>query len=161
MGHWRRNHESDSNVLRSIDLYNDVESSRQGRDVYGSPILLIEKMSVDVLKSKEKPKGQRRNFAHFKGKSKPLGLNVGHCETLESLSGSSDPKDWVGLTIQLYVDPQARHASGKKGPAIRMRPMRPKGPADTNPLPDVPPEARERLEREQQERIEREPGEEG
>lgn len=159
MAHWRRNHESDSNLLKSVDLYHDAESDRQGRDIYRSPVVFIEKMTVDVVKSKEKPRGQKRNFAHFKGKAKPLGLNVGHCETLESLSGSSDPQRWVGLTIQLYVDPHAKYPGGKKGPAIRIRPTAPKEKADTNPLPAVPEESRERLENEHAERLDdREPG---
>lgn len=159
MGHWRQNHESDSKWLRSSDLY-DSARSRPGRDVYASPIVLIERMSKDKVKSREKPTGEMRNVAHLKGKAKVLGLNVTNCETLESLSGSPDPQHWVGLTIQLYVDPQAKHKNGKRGPAIRIRPMKPSGQADTSPLPDVPDEARERLENEREERL-REPGEEG
>lgn len=162
MGHWRQNHDSISNHLKSSDLYDAAKSTAQGKDVYASPVVEIEGMTTDRVKSREKPKGERRNFAKFKGKAKPLGLNVTNCETLESLSGSADPQRWVGLRIQLYVDPQARYPSGKKGPAIRIRPTLPKGPADTSPLPSVPEETRERLEREHEERIEdREPGEEG
>lgn len=160
MTHWRKNHESASNDLRSADLYDDAASKREGRDVYASPIVRIEKMTVGKVKSREKPKGEQRNYAHFAGKSKALGLNVTNCETLTDLSGSPDTARWVGLTIQLYVDPAARYPSGKKGPAIRIRPMLPKGQADTSPLPEVPAEERERLERDQAERLD-EPGEEG
>jgi hypothetical protein len=159
MGHWRQNHETESNLLRSSDLY-DSANSKPGRDAYYSPVVLIEKMSKDRIKSREKPRGEMRNFAHFKGKSKPLGLNVTNCETLTSLSGSSDPQHWVGLSVQLYVDPQAKYPSGKKGPAIRIRPMRPTGQADTSPLPSVPDADRERLESEHEERLS-EPGEGG
>ena len=151
--HWRKNHETETNDLRSADLFDDAASKAQGRDVYASPIVRIEKMSVGRVKSREKPRGERRNYAHFTGKSKPLGLNVTNAETLQSLSGSPDTERWVGLTIQLYVDPQARYPSGKKGPAIRIRPTAPKGPADTTPLPDVPSEARERLDGELEERL--------
>lgn len=154
MTHWRVNHESSSKHLKSSDLYDER------RDRYGSPTVLIERVSVDRVISGQKPKGERRNFIHLKGKSKPLGLNVTNCETLESISGSSDPKDWVGLTIQIYVDTQARYPSGKTGPAIRIRPTRATGPADTSPLPEQSPETVERLEREHEERL-REPGEEG
>lgn len=162
MAHWRKNHESASNDLRSSDLYDDTASKAQKRDVYLSPVVRIEKVVVGKVKSREKPNGERRNYAHFAGKSKPLGLNVTNCETLQALSGSPDTERWVGLTIQLYVDPQARYPSGKKGPAIRIRPTLPKGQADTSPLPNVPDETRERLENEHAERLdEREPGEEG
>ncbi len=162
MGHWRKNHETDSNHLKSSDLY-DEKNSQPGAAVYGSPVVLIEKATTDKVKSREKPRGERRNFIYFKGKSKPLGLNVGNCEILESLSGSPDPQHWVGMTIQLYVDPQAKYPNGKKGPAIRIRPTLPRGQtADTGPLPSVSDAERERLEREHQERIDepaREPGE--
>jgi hypothetical protein len=161
MPHWRTNHETDSKHLRSSDLFDDQASQRAQRDTYASPIVEIVKMSVDVVKSKEKPRGERRNFAHFKGKSKPLGLNVTNCETLESLSGTSDPNLWVGLVIQLYVDPSSKYPSGKKGPAIRIRPTAPKGPVDTTPLADVPAETRDRLDHENAERLAREPGQEG
>lgn len=162
MSHWRKNHQSDANNLRSVDLYDEKESLRTGRDCYVSPVVKIVKMTVDVIKSREKPKGDKRNFAHFAGKSKPLGLNVTNCETLESLAGSPATERWVGLTVQIYVDPQARYPSGKKGPAIRIRPTLPDGKADTSPLPELSDEARERLEDDREERLaEREPGQEG
>lgn len=156
MPHWRKNHESNVNHLRYYDLLDEANS--KDRDVYFSPTVLIEKVSVDRVKSREKPKGERRNFVHFKGKAKPLGLNVTNCETLESMSGQSDPARWVGLQIQLYVDREARYPNGKKGPAIRIRPMKATGPVDDGPLPSVSDEARARHEEEQEAAV-REPGE--
>lgn len=165
MSHWRKNHESDSPHLRAADLYDDKRSAAERRDVYASPIVEIEKMSVSHVKSAEKPRGERRNFAHFKGKSKPLGLNVTNCETLASISGSPNTDAWKGLVVQLYVDPQARYPSGKRGPAIRIRPRPAGGAVDTSPLADVPEDVRERLDQEQADALgearEREPGEEG
>lgn len=153
MSHWRKNHQSDANNLRSVDLYDEAQSLKTGRDCYFSPVVRIEKMSVGVIKSREKPKGDKRNFAHFAGKAKPLGLNVTNCETLESLSGSPATERWVGLTIQIYVDPNSRYPSGKKGPAIRIRPTLPDGKADTSPLPGVSDAERERLDGEHDDRI--------
>jgi hypothetical protein len=162
MTHWRKNHQSDANHLKSVDLFDEKESKRTGRDCYVSPVVVIEKMSAGLIKSREKPKGERRNFAHFKGKAKPLGLNVTNCETIQDLAGSPDTDKWIGLTIQLYVDPRSRYPSGKTGPAIRIRPTAPDGKPDTMPLPDLSEEARERLECEHDERLdEREHGEEG
>ncbi len=158
MGHWRKNHETAVNHLRYYDLLDEANS--KDRDVYFSPTVLIEKASAERVKSRDKPKGEMRNFIHFKGKGKPLGLNVTNCETLESMSGCSDPVKWVGLKIQLYVDPAARYPSGKKGPAIRIRPMKASGPVDDKPLPDLSEQARARLEGEQEETL-REPGDEG
>jgi len=156
MSHWRKNHQSDSNNLRSVDLYDEKESQRTGKDRYVSPVVEIEKMTVGLIKSREKPKGEKRNFAHFKGKAKPLGLNVTNCETIADLAGSPATERWAGLVIQLYVDPQARYPSGKKGPAIRIRPTLPDGKPDTSPLPEVSAEDRQRLEEEQAGRIEEE-----
>jgi hypothetical protein len=162
MSHWRKNHQSDSNHLKSVDLYDEKESARTGKDKYLSPVVVIERMAVDVIKSKDKPKGEKRNFAYFQGKSKPLGLNVTNCETIADLAGSPATERWVGLAIQLYVDPHARYPGGKKGPAIRIRPTAPDGKPDTAPLPELSEEARDRLEEEHAGRLkEREPGEEG
>jgi hypothetical protein len=157
--HWRKNHESAaSKDLKHIDLLDERSSSNERR-IFFSPIVRIERMTTGKMVSKDKPKGEQRNFAHFAGKAKPLGLNVTNCETLEDLSGSPDPKDWVGMTIQLYVDPQCKYPAGKKGPGIRIRPKLPNAPADTSPLPTVSDEARAQLEEEHQERLEeREPG---
>lgn len=153
MSHWRKNHQSDANHLRSVDLYDEKESARTGKDKYLSPVVVIEKMTVDVIKSKEKPRGDKRNFAHFKGKAKPLGLNVTNCETIADLAGSPATERWVGLAIQLYVDPQSRYPSGKKGPAIRIRPTLPDGKPDTSALPEVSDAERQRLEEEHADRI--------
>jgi hypothetical protein len=121
--------------------------------VYYSPVVTIERISANAVKSREKPRGERRNFAHFKGKQKPLGLNVTNCETIESLAGSPNTDRWVGLTIQLYVDPRVRYPSGRYGPAIRIRPTMPDGKPDTGPLPEISEQARERLEEEHEERL--------
>jgi hypothetical protein len=86
---------------------------------------------------------------------------VTNCETLESLSGTSNPDRWVGLRIEIYVDPESRYPSGKKGPAIRIRPNAPKGPVDKTPMAEAPAGVRERLGNERDERLEREPGEDG
>jgi len=157
--HWRKNHESASNNLTSADIY-DEKNSAPNKPAYFSPVVLIERASSDRVKSAEKPKGEKRNFVYFKGKSKPLALNVTNCKTLESLSGSPDPAHWVGLTIQLFVDPDAKYPSGKKGPAIRIRPTLPRGATpDTGPLPEVSDAERERLETEHADRL-NEPAEE-
>jgi hypothetical protein len=158
MAHWRKGHESASNVLTSADLYDETRSAKAGRDVYGTTVVEIEKMTVEKVKSRQKPKGERRNFAHFKGHKKALGLNVTNAETLVSISGSPETARWVGLKIQLYVDPQADYPSGKKGPAIRIKQTAATGPIDAPP-PELTPEKREQLENEHAERIgEREPG---
>lgn len=171
MGHWRMTHtsklkskyedltlgERNKDALSHIDLF-DAKKSEPNKPAYASPVVLIERMTEGVIRSKQEPEGQRRNVAHFKGKRKPLVLNVGHCETLASFAGSPDPQHWVGLLVHLYVDPNATYpGKNKKGPAIRFKPTRPRGDADTAPLPDVPEVDRARLEAEHDERVEEEP----
>jgi hypothetical protein len=163
MAHWRRNHESKaSNDLHSYDLYDEARSTRDA-PAYFAPVVLIERMTVSKVVSADKPKGERRNFAHFKGKAKPLALNVTNCKSIESLAGSPDPAHWVGTVVQLVVDQHAKYPGGKTGPAIRIAPKRPTAAPDTAPLPEISAEARERLEAEHEQRIDdgREPGEEG
>ncbi len=150
--HWRKNHESDSNNLKSADLFDEKRSSASGRAYYHSPVVVIERMTTSKVKSREKPKGELRNFAHFKNRKKPLGLNVTNCETIASLAGTPDVDRWAGLKIKLYVDPQTRYPSGQMGPAIRISPEPPDGAADA-PNPEPSPEVMERLEREHEERF--------
>jgi hypothetical protein len=162
MGHWRKNHESDSNSLRSSDLYDERGSEKAGRPVYFKPVVVIERMSVAKVKSREKPSGESRNFAHFKGHKKALGLNVTNAEAITMLAGSPDTARWIGLKLRLYVDPLAQYPGGKKGPAIRISTEAVGNAPVDKPPPELTPDTRERLETEHAERLgEREPGEEG
>ncbi len=153
MSHWRKNHESASGNLMSADLFDEKKSAETGRPEYFSPIVTIAKMTSGKVKSREKPKGEQRNFMHFKGKDKPLGLNVTNCETLTSLSGTPDVARWVGMTIRLFVDKAARYPSGQTGPAIRISPELPEAKAQDTALPELSEETRERLDTEHEERM--------
>lgn len=152
MPHWRAGHESISSYLRSSDLYDERKSEQAGRPVYFSPVVEIEKMTVERLRNKDKAKGEQRNVAHFRNHRKGLGLNVTNAETLTSLAGSPDTNRWVGLRIQLYVDQGARYPNGTTGPAIRISPQPPKGGVD-KPPPELTHETRDRLDREHEERL--------
>lgn len=159
--HWKKLRRSRANPdhLTHVDLFDEARST-DVKNVYHSPVLKIVDVSIGLTKSQENPDGDEMVFLHFQGIHRKLGLNATNSSTLEALTGRVKPRGWVGSTIQIYVDPQARYPKGKKGPAIRIRPMLPKGPADTSALPNVPVAARERLESEQTERLdEREPGE--
>lgn len=162
--HWKATRKSKSNpdYLSHAHLLDSDESEKAKRDVYREPILRISAVSIGLVKSKESPDGDEMTFLHFDGQSKKLGLNSTNSETMENLAGSGVPRRWVGLTIQLYVDPKAKYLGGKKGPAIRIKPMIPRGPA--TPMPDTKAEDVERLEADRDEKIdgdERQPGEEG
>lgn len=155
--HWKSIRKSKSNpdYLSHAHLLDSDASEKAGRDVYRTPVLRINAVSIGLVKSKESPDGDEMTFLHFDGQEKKLGLNSTNSETLENLSGSGVPKRWVGMVIQLYVDPKAKYLGGKKGPAIRIKPMLPKG-APT-PIPDPRPADVERLENAQEENLEAEP----
>lgn len=164
--HWKKVRRSKANPehLFHFHLY-DESRSTETRTVYHSPILSIVDVSIGLTKSSESPKGEEMLFLHFQQTKLKLGLNATNMKTLEALTGRATPRGWVGSTIQLYVDPQAKYLKGEKGPAIRIRPTLPKGAPETAPMPTVPEAARERLENEHEERLDadekREPGEEG
>lgn len=161
--HWKTMRKSQSNPhhLTHADLFDAVRSKAEGRDVYKSPVVKIVDVSIELVKSAEKPNGEELIYLQFERVRKKLGLNSTNSATIEKLTGRGAPGQWIGTTIQLYVDPQAKYPKGQKGPAIRIRPTAPKGAAEAAPLPDVPAEDHERLEKAKEERLEREPGEEG
>jgi hypothetical protein len=162
--HWKTVRPSKSNPdhLSHAHLLDVEASEKAGKDVYLSPRVKIANVSIGLIKSLESPNGDDMIFLHFEGQSKKLGLNSTNSKTMQSLSGSAAPIRWIGLTIQLYVDPSARYPKGEKGPAIRIKPTLPRG-ADVAPMPEPRPEDVERLEAVKDARVEgdREPGEEG
>lgn len=85
--------------------------------------LEIERVDAGVVKSKEKPKGERRPFVYFKGARKPLVCNATNAEAISSIAGSADTDRWVGLRITLYST-TVRSGKGKMVPGIRIRPMK-------------------------------------
>lgn len=152
--HWKKLRPSKSNPdhLSHAHLHNGDASEKAGKDVYYSPVLKVVNVSIGLVKSQDKPKGEEMVFLHFEGQSRKLGLNTTNSKTMQSLSGSVAPARWIGLTIQLYVDPMAKYPAGEKGPAIRIRPTLPRV-ADATPMPDARPEDVERLEAERDERL--------
>lgn len=158
--HWKKVRRSKANPdhLTHVDLYDEAKST-DTKAVFHSPILSIVDVSIGLTKSKESPNGDEMIFLHFQQTRRKLGLNTTNSETLEALTGRRTPRGWIGTTIQLYVDPQAKYPGGKKGPGVRIRPTLPKGAPETAPMPSVPEAARERLEHEHAERLDdREPG---
>lgn len=158
--HWKKHHKNKSNPdhLSHAHLWDGEGSQAAGRDVYKSPVVKIVDVSVGLVKSRESPDGEEMNFLHFAGQSKKLGLNTTNCKTMEAMTGRVAPPQWIGTTIQLYVDPKAQYPGGKKGPAIRIKPMAAKGAPETEPLAGAPEAVAERLEEERAERLESDEG---
>lgn len=118
--HWRAM--TDRETLGAWDLV--------GKD--GKPkdfTLEIERVQAGVVKSRERPKGERRPFVYFRGAKKPLVCNATNAETISSMAGSEDTDRWIGLRITLYQT-KVRAKAGGQVVGIRVRPMRAQGPAE-------------------------------
>jgi len=63
------------------------------------------------------------NIAYFKEKIKPLVLNAGNSKVVSNLVGSSFVQDWSDLTVQLYIDRDAK-LKGQVVGGVRVSPKR-------------------------------------
>lgn len=62
------------------------------------------------------------NIAYFAENIKPLVLNAGNSKIMKVLSGgSSFVEDWNNITIQLYIDPNAKYGGEVTG-GVRINP---------------------------------------
>jgi hypothetical protein len=79
---------------------------------------------------------------HLKELEKPLIINQTNGQILSAITGSEDSEDWVGLTIELYNDPNI-FFGGKMTGGIRVRPVEaqpkaaPKSTIDTSAADDL------------------------
>lgn len=58
---------------------------------------------------------------YFKGIEKAWAANMTGLEALAEMSGSQDTEDFVGIRIEIYVDPDVRYG-GKRVGGIKLRP---------------------------------------
>lgn len=147
MPHWRSM--TDRETMGAWDLVD-----RQGKPKDWT--LEIERVAANVVKSREKPKGERRPFIYFRGARKPLVCNATNAETISSMAGSEDTDKWIGLRVTLYQT-KVRGKAGGQVMGIRIRPMKstnaPEEMGDGQPVDEEM--------RAEQEAAMREPGEEG
>jgi hypothetical protein len=85
--------------------------------------LEIASVKGGLVKSREKPKGDRRPFVYFVGAKKPLVCNATNAGSISAMAGSEDCDKWVGLRVTLYQT-TVQSAGGKQVQGIRIRPMR-------------------------------------
>ncbi len=147
MPHWRTMVEKD--YLGAWDL---VDERTQKPREYTLTIAMVRSVS---LKTKETPKGKRKVVITFDGAKKAFVSNATNCETIEAMYGG-DTDAWLGQRITIFqTDVRNPKGSGTiKG--IRVKPGKPRGPAEV--IPDVPVDE---AMREEQEAAFREPGMEG
>lgn len=113
----------DKDFLYSYDL--------QGRDV----TVIIERVAQGTLVGQQGKKS-KKPVVFFKGKSKPLALNVTNIKTIAALYGSFKAEDWIGKAITIY--PTTTNFGSETKDCIRIRNKRPSGAAAT-PGPDREP----------------------
>ncbi len=79
--------------------------------------------------------GKKGNFniAYFKEKIKPLVLNAINSKRMKGFAnGSVFVEDWVGITVQLYIDPKVSYAGETTG-GVRINPNAPKKAQELQP----------------------------
>ena len=93
------------NYLKAVDL------PAKGKRVKLAAI------NEEVLRHGERPK----LVAEIPKLDKRWVLNATNCELLEQITGSDEPDDWDGRTVELFNDATVRGPNGEKG-GIRCRP---------------------------------------
>jgi hypothetical protein len=82
---------------------------------------IVEAREEQVTAPGKKPKD--KIVLYFREPDKGLVTNMAHGDALFDMTGSDDPEDWVGETVELYHDPSVAYA-GKRVGGIRLRPVR-------------------------------------
>lgn len=78
-------------------------------------------------------KSSKKPICHFKGKDKPLALNVTNCKTIAAMYGNNTD-NWIGKRITIY--PTTTDFGGKTVDCIRVRQGIPQGNGKRQTEPD-------------------------
>ena len=101
----------------------------QGKDV----TVVIERVVQGELVGQQGRK-TKKPLVYFKGKSKPLALNITNIKTIASLYGSFRVEDWIGKSITLY--PTTTNFGSETKDCIRIKNKRPGAGAAAAPEPE-------------------------
>lgn len=107
--HWKKAFNKD--YLGSHDLDN-------GKDL----VAVIDHMEVRKVKNNQGEESAK-NIAVFKGKVKPMILNVTNCKTIKKFSGSNYIEDWGDIPVTIYIKNVT--AFGEEVEALRIREKQP------------------------------------
>lgn len=106
----------------------------KAKDLDGKPHLVtIKRFSVEKIGDTDGPVVR---FAEF---DKSFGLNITNGQTIENITGSPDPKNWIGKRVVIY--PTETDYAGSRVACIRVRAPKPgaKLPPAPEPSPDLDP----------------------
>lgn len=123
--HWKKI--LDSNYLGGQDL-------DDGKGGHKTVHLTISKATNDTITGEN---GRKDNapVVHFSNFPKPMILNKTNSKVIEKLTGSPYIEDWVGLTIEVYYDPDVRFGKDKVG-GVRIRPKKIQPQKAPEPTPE-------------------------
>jgi hypothetical protein len=76
----------------------------------------VQERLIAVPGKKPKPK----LVLFFDGNQKGLVLNMSNGDTLYNMTGQEDPEEWIGQSVELYVDETVNYA-GKRVGGVRLR----------------------------------------
>ncbi len=107
--HWKKCFNKD--YLGSHDLDN-------GKDL----VATIDHIEVRKVKNNQGEESGK-NVAIFKGKVKPMILNVTNCKTIKAFSGSNYIEEWAGIPVTIYIENVT--AFGEEVEALRIRKKQP------------------------------------
>ncbi len=97
--------------------------------------LTPEQRRTVVTKVEEDEVGEvLKPVTYFKGIVKGWPTNMTGLEVLAELSGSPDTEDFVGVKVEVFVDPDVRYA-GKRVGGIKLRPIPSKLPVNDDGAP--------------------------
>jgi len=108
--HWKKAFNKD--YLGSHDL-------DSGKDL----VATIDHIEVRKVKNNQGEEADK-NVAIFKGKVKPMILNVTNCKIIKAFSGSNFIEEWAGIPVTIYAKNVT--AFGEEVEALRIREKQPK-----------------------------------
>lgn len=79
---------------------------------------------VSGVKVKTAEGTSEKAVVYFREKIKPMILNVARSKAITKVSGSKFVEDWVGVSIQLYIEDNVK-AFGDVVSSVRVRPRKP------------------------------------
>ena len=89
----------------------------------GKPLIFTINFVNQELGAKVAGKKIDANIAYFKENIKPLVLNATNSKVMKDLTGSSFVEDWQNLTVQLYIDRDAK-LMGERVGGVRVSPKK-------------------------------------
>lgn len=110
--HWKKV-VSDPNFLGEADFQENEEK-----------VVTIARVAEEVVVQTNRGK-EKKAAVYFRENLKPMILNATRSKAITKVAGSPYFEDWVGVQIQLYIDPNVE-AFGEIVSAVRVRPSKPK-----------------------------------